>query len=274
MIAAHRVLDPATPPALPEGLCALAVMTKAPRPGEVKTRLTPPLSPTEAAALNTCFLRDTAEALLKTTENGAARGIAVYTPIGAEAAYGGILPAAFELVPQRGGPFGERLAFAADDLFRLGFASVCLIDSDSPTVPVQAFAQSVDFLQRNEEAVVLGPSDDGGYYLIGLNKPQPSLFEGIDWSTDRVLEQTLERAGQAKLTVHLLPAWYDVDDRETLQRLCRELFGSNGNVGAGHPAPATRELLSQLLQGEGQSRIWPARNASATDAGGPSEGQL
>ena len=254
---AHRVLDPANPPALPEGLCALAVMTKAPRPGAVKTRLTPPLSPAEAAALNTCFLRDTTEALVKTAEKGAARGIAVYTPVGAEAAYAGILPAEFELVPQRGGPFGERLAFAAEDLFRLGFASVCLIDSDSPTVPIQAFAQAVDFLRKDEDAVVLGPSADGVYYLIGLNEPQPSLFEGIDWSTDRVLEQTLERAGQANLTVHLLATWYDVDDRETLQRLCRELFGSNGNVGTGHPAPATRQLLSQLLQGEDRSRIWP-----------------
>lgn len=257
MNAVHRVLDPANAGALPDGLCALAVMTKAPRPGAVKTRLTPPLSPEEAAALNTCFLRDTAEALLKTAETGTARGIAVYTPIGAEAAYAGILPAEFELVPQRGGPFGERLAFAADDLFRLGFASVCLIDSDSPTVPPEAFSQAVDFLRRDEDAVVLGPSDDGGYYLIGLKKPQPSLFEGIDWSTGRVLEQTLERAGQANLTVHLLPTWYDVDDRETLQRLCRELFGSNGNVSAGHPAPATRSLLSQLLEGKDRSRIWP-----------------
>jgi rSAM/selenodomain-associated transferase 1 len=257
MNAAHRVLDPATPRALPEGLCALAVMTKAPRPGAVKTRLTPPLSPQEAAALNTCFLRDTSEALLKTAEEGAARGIAVYTPIGAEAAYAEILPAEFELVPQRGGPFGERLAFAAADLFRLGFASVCLIDSDSPTVPIQAFGQAIDFLRRDEDAIVLGPSDDGGYYLIGLNKPRPSVFEGIDWSTDRVFEQTLERAREANLKVHLLPAWYDVDDRETLQRLCRELFGSNGNVSSGYPAPATRGLLSQLLQGEGRSRIWP-----------------
>lgn len=257
MNAVHRVLDPANPSALPEGLCALAVMTKAPRPGAVKTRLTPPLSSEEAAALNTCFLRDTAAAILKTATGGTARGIAVYTPIGAEAAYAGILPPEFELVPQRGGPFGERLVLAADDLFQLGFASVCLIDSDSPTVPIEAFAQAVDFLDREEDAVVLGPSDDGGYYLIGLNKRQPSLFEGVDWSTERVLEQTLERAKQANLNVHLLPTWYDVDDRETLQRLCRELFGSNGNGSGGYPAPATHELLSQLLQGEERRRIWP-----------------
>jgi rSAM/selenodomain-associated transferase 1 len=257
MNAAHRVLDPASPGALPEGLCALAVMTKAPRPGAVKTRLTPPLSPEEAAALNTCFLQDTTAALLKTAELENARGIAVYTPVGAEEAYAGILPAEFELVPQRGGPFGERLVLAAEDLFRLGFASVCLIDSDSPTVPQEAFGQAVAFLRHEKPVVVLGPSDDGGYYLIGLNKPQPFLFEGIDWSTDRVLEQTLERASERNLTVRLLPTWYDVDDRETLQRLCRELFGSNGKVGEGYPAPATHRLLSQLLEGQGRDRIWP-----------------
>ena len=257
MNAVHRVLDPAKPGALPEGLCALAVMTKAPRAGEVKTRLTPPLSPEEAAALNTCFFRDNAAANGKTVEQRAARGIAIYTPFGAEEAYAGILPSEFDLVPQRGGPFGERLAFATEDLLRLGFASVCLIDSDSPTVPEQAFAQAVELLRQSEDALVLGPSDDGGYYLIGLKKPHRSLFEGIDWSTERVLEQTIERARQIDLAVHLLPAWYDVDDRETLQRLCRELFGSNGEVGAGYPAPATRQLLSQLLQAEGRDRIWP-----------------
>lgn len=257
MNAAHRVLDPAHPGPLPEGLCALAVMTKAPRPGAVKTRLSPPLSPEEAAALNTCFLRDTTASLLETAEQGTARGIAVYTPVGAEAAYAGILPAEFELVPQRGDSFGERLTFATLDLFRLGFASVCLIDSDSPTVPPQAFVQAVDLLRQKEDAVVLGPSDDGGYYLIGLKKTHTFLFEGIDWSTERVLEQTIERARQANLAVHLLPAWYDVDDRETLHRLCRELFGSNGNAAPGYPAPATRGLLSELLQGEGRDRIWP-----------------
>jgi rSAM/selenodomain-associated transferase 1 len=254
---AHRVLDPARPEPFPEGLCALAVMTKAPRAGMVKTRLTPPLSPEEAAALNICFLRDTAAAIKKTAEQGAARGIAVYTPVGAEAAYDGILPGEFELVPQRGGPFGERLTFATEDLFRLGFASACLIDSDSPTVPQKAFAQAVELLRQNEDAVVLGPSDDGGYYLIGLKKLHRSLFEGIDWSTEHVLEQTIARARDVGLPVHLLPTWYDVDDRKTLQRLCGELFGSQANANGGSPAPATRQLLSELLEAEGRNRIWP-----------------
>src|SRR5438067_11474003 len=104
---AHRVLDP-NRPFISNNLCALAVMTKAPRAGQVKTRLVPPLTPDEAARLNVCFLRDTASAISEAAGT-LARGIAVYTPVGAESAYMDILPLNFELVPQRGDKFGERL---------------------------------------------------------------------------------------------------------------------------------------------------------------------
>lgn len=257
MKAIHSVLDPHKGDRVPAGLCALAVMTKAPQAGCVKTRLTPPLSPEEAAGLNICFLRDTASAILRTSNKKSARGIAVYTPFGAEAAYAGILPDEFALVLQRGEAFGERLAAASEDLLHLGFDSFCLIDSDSPTVPEKAFAEAVDFLARDEDSVVLGPSDDGGYYLIGLKKLHQRLFDSIDWSTERVLEQTIEAAREINVTVHLLPTWYDVDDSATLSRLCREFFGTNGSDESGFAAPVTREFLSDLLQREGRSRIWP-----------------
>ncbi|MDP9004369.1 MAG: TIGR04282 family arsenosugar biosynthesis glycosyltransferase [Verrucomicrobiota bacterium] len=239
------------------GLCALAVMTKAPRAGKVKTRLTPPLTPDEAASLNICFLRDTCAAISSATGDGRARGIAVYTPVGEEAAYAGILPDHFGLVPQRGDTFGERLSFATEDLLSLGFDSVCLIDSDSPTVPQQSFAQASCVLAESETTIVLGPSDDGGYYLIGLKKLHLHLFENIDWSTERVLEQTIARAKELNLHVHLLPTWYDVDDRATLRRLCHEFFEANGNAPDAFPAPATRSFLEELLQREGRDRIWP-----------------
>jgi rSAM/selenodomain-associated transferase 1 len=253
----HRVLDPGKPAQIPRDLCALAVMTKAPRPGQVKTRLTPPLTPEEAAALNTCFLRDTTSAIAGLTSKGKTRGIAVYTPVGAEASYAGILPDEFELVPQRGDAFGERLACATEDLLLLGFNSVCLIDSDSPTVPARAFSQAAHFLSEKKDAVVLGPSDDGGYYLIGLKKSHRALFEKIDWSTERVLEQTVQRARELELEVHLLPAWYDVDDRATLRRLCHEFFAANGSAPEAYPAPATRQFLEELMRREGRGRIWP-----------------
>lgn len=257
MTAPHRILDPATPAQVPAGSCALAVMTKAPRAGRVKTRLTPPLSPTEAAELNICFLRDTAAVIEEVAAQGKARGIGVYTPAGAEDAYQGILPPDFDLVLQRGEGFDERLICAAEDLLRIGFESVCLIDSDSPTVPASAFAQAVELLGRPGDRVVLGPSDDGGYYLIGLKKVHHEIFQEIDWSTERVLEQTIARARDVSLAVELLPTWYDVDDRLTLARLCHEFFGENGDSVQGHDAVTTRKYLSSLIEREGRSRIWP-----------------
>src|SRR5437762_3596852 len=185
----HHVLDPAARPSIGKNLCALAIMTKAPRAGQVKTRLVPPLSPEDAAQLNVCFLRDTAAAITKACGKSA-RGVGVYTPIGAEAAYIDILPGDFELLPQRGDGFGERLAFATEDLFQCSFASVCLIDSDSPTVSAVVYAEAVGILSKAGDRVVLGPSDDGGYYLIGLKKNWSELFERVDWSTERVMEQT------------------------------------------------------------------------------------
>lgn len=258
-----RVLDPNLPDPGAKALCALAVMTKAPRAGRVKTRLTPPLTPEQAAELNKCFLRDTAAAIsiacsggLRPPKAGTASvhpgahgappqgsGIAVYTPVGAESAYTGILPADFSLLPQRGDNFGERLYFAVEDLFKCGFGSVCLIDSDSPTVPSKNFAEAVGLLSASGDSVVLGPSDDGGYYLIGLKKPHRRLFEQIDWSTERVLNQTIERATEIGVDVRLLPTGYDVDDEATLRRLCQELLADKALPDI---APYTRDFLAKL----------------------------
>src|SRR5207302_3187279 len=239
----HRVLDPAAPASLGKNLCALAVMTKAPRAGKVKTRLVPPLSPEEAAQLNVCFLRDTAAAIVKACGTSA-RGVGVYTPIGAEAAYIDLLPREFDLLPQRGDGFGERLAFAAADLFQCRFASVCLIDSDSPTVSTDVYVKAVEFLTNPGDRVVLGPSDDGGYYLIGLKQNHPELFERIDWSTERVLEQTQQRVEQLHLDLALLPSSYDVDDAATLRRLHDELLSPKS---APDIAPKTRKFLAELV---------------------------
>jgi len=244
------------------GVCALAVMTKAPQAGRVKTRLVPPLTPEEAAELNKCFLRDTAAAISRACSRRfashppsrsfgatgseaatAARGIAVYTPVGAESAYSDIFPSGFSLLPQRGDKFGERLYFAVEDLFRCGFETVCLIDSDSPTVPAENLAEAVELLSTHEDRVVLGPSDDGGYYLIGVKNPHRRLFEQIDWSTERVLNQTIQRAMELELEVKLLPSGYDVDDGASLRRLCNELLADTTSADI---APYTRELLAKL----------------------------
>lgn len=235
--------------------CAFAVMTKAPRPGEVKTRLTPPLTPEEAAFLNICFLRDIGAAIVAAGEG--ARGVVCYTPIGAEADYDGVFPKDFEFVPQRGTALGERLILASQDLFAAGFSSVCLIGSDSPTVPASTFAQAMKILSSPNAGVVLGPTDDGGYYLIGFNRLHRRIFEEVDWSTESVLAQTKERANQSGLPFHLLPVAYDVDDRDTLSRLCQDLINLNANPEK-IIAPATRRFLQEIIVSEGRDRIWPA----------------
>ena len=253
-----RVLDATISRQIASGICALAVMTKAPRAGKVKTRLTPPLTPEEASEINIRFLRDIASAIAAATAGGRAKGIGVYTPIGEEEDFEGILPEQFQLVAQRGNTFGDRLTFAIEDILRLGFDSVCLINSDSPTVPPRVFVEAVEVLEAPGDRMVLGPSDDGGYYLIGLKKLHRRIFVDIDWSTERVFEQTMQRVGELGLAAHLLPQWYDVDDRATLHRLCEELFGAD-SVGekANFAAIATRDYLSKILQGDGRVRIWP-----------------
>jgi rSAM/selenodomain-associated transferase 1 len=246
----YPILSPAaSDPALiqsRQSLCALVIMAKAPRAGKVKTRLSPPLTLEESAALNIAFLRDTAENLASIAAEGRAAGLICYTPIGDEAAFDGLLPSTFSLIPQRGETFGERLLHAAQDILALGFATVCLIDSDSPTVPRLAFEQAVDELSRPGDRLVLGPSDDGGYYLIGLKHPHPEPFARIDWSTPAVFTQTCARTRTAGLELIQLPRWYDVDDAATLATLESELLDGLRPPFSpldGYAAPHTRASL-------------------------------
>lgn len=245
----YRILDPASPREEFRNQCALAVMAKAPRAGKVKTRLAPPLTLEESAALNICFLRDTTRNIAEVAAAGQARGLICYTPIGDEAAFDNILPADFTLIPQRGEGFGNRLLAAAEDILACGFASVCLIDSDSPTIPAIALQTAVDALAEHGDRIVLGGSEDGGYYLIGLKHAHPEPFQHIAWSTSIVFEQTLERCREAALAVLPLPMWYDVDDAKTLSILEDELlenirppFAEHYNF-PGYDAISTRDFL-------------------------------
>jgi rSAM/selenodomain-associated transferase 1 len=238
----HTIIDPKRSSAMFQGRCALAVMAKAPKAGRVKTRLSPPLDFHQAAELNIAFLRDTVACLKEVEAAAEAKTVISYTPIGEEANFAGIVPDDVPLVPQRGEGFGERLQCTAEDLFAAGFSAVCLIDSDSPTVPRGAYEEAVRRLLTNEDCAVLGPSDDGGYYLIGVNALHPRLFERIAWSTAVVEEQTRQRAQEIDLPVYSLPTWFDVDDRRTLSRLYRELVISDAGH-EGFTATHTRDYL-------------------------------
>ncbi len=227
------------------GYCALVVMSKVPKVGRVKTRLSPPLTSAQAAELNIAFLKDTLCCLQQVAETAHAIPLISYTPAGEEDGFLGIVPERVPLLLQRGDGFGERLRYTVEDLLATGFRAVCLIDSDSPTVPAHAYAQAVRHLLSGEDCTVLGRCDDGGYYLLGLNASHPHLFEEIAWSTELVAEQTRQRAREIALPLHELPAWFDVDDRRTLARLHQELvLAPNSN---GFEAAHTRQTLLRVL---------------------------
>ena len=237
-------------------LCALGLMAKAPFAGEVKTRLVPPLTLSEAAALNVCFLRDMVTNVKSITETEPASGFVVYTPAGSESAFEDLVPSGFKLLAQRGPSLGERLCNATEDLLREGYTDVCLINSDSPTLPRSILIRAIESLALEGDRVVLGAADDGGYYLIGLKRAHRKLFDGIVWSTSDVLARTKQRAAEIDLPVELLPPWYDVDDAETLNRLCEELFCPRSLNGA-YSAPHTRAFLEAIINSEGTQRICP-----------------
>jgi len=230
--------------------CAIAVMAKASIPGRAKTRLVPPLTPEEAANLNTTFLRDIADSLVGASAFADIAPVMAYAPAGSATFFREILPARIGLLETVQPSFGECLFQAAAALLGAGHDSVCLINSDSPTLPVAYLVAAATVLAAPGDRMVLGPSTDGGYYLIGLKQPHRRLFEEVDWSTERVTAQTLARAQEVGLAVHQLPTWYDVDDVAALRVLMGELLEDRRFRACGsRPTPATwtrRELVRLL----------------------------
>ena len=238
---------------------ALAIMCKAPISGESKTRLCPPLTPEEAAALSACFIADVAASVAEAALVEGARGYAMITPAGAEAAFAGLLPDDVAILPQRGSGLSARLIHASRDLLAAGHSGVCFINADGPTLPPGLLAMAVAALREPGGMAVLVPAIDGGYALIGLGREEPALFADVAWSTSQVLAQTLARAGRLGLPVSLLPPWYDVDDAAGLELLCQELFGPAPFALASRvrPAPAlrTRAFLARLLKDDREGRF-------------------
>lgn len=247
----YPILDPSRPNRALASKCALAVMAKAPRPGKVKTRLSPPLTAEQAAALNICFLQDMAQNIAEVAATSDASGLICYTPIGDEGLFDGLLPEGFALIAQRGDSFGERLLAAAGDILACGLGAVCLINSDSPTLPATALHQAVAELNRPGERIVLGRSNDGGYYLIGLKTPHSAPFTNIHWSTATVYTETVSSIAGAGIELIELPTWYDVDDGDTLELLRHELLAGAPPPFAslrGYPAPRSRDFILALSE--------------------------
>jgi rSAM/selenodomain-associated transferase 1 len=239
------------------GLCAMAVMAKAPLSGAVKTRLVPPLTVEEARSLSISFLRDVTENIRLAARNAPVQGYVAFAPAGTEASFAGLLAPGTRLVLADGSAemppnvhgIGRGLLQATRGLFALGYGSICLVNADSPTLPTAYLRDAVEALSAPGDRIVLGPAEDGGYYAVGMKRPHAELFADMPWSTEHVAAVTRERARRAGLEVVLLPSWYDVDDRVTLKRLQREI-SSMGAKAAGlpapYPAPATVECIMRL----------------------------
>lgn len=229
---------------------AIGVMAKAPQPGRSKTRLCPPLTHEQAAALSAAFLRDITENIARAARQAPITGLIAYAPAGSEALFDGHLAAGTGLILADGSPpmpalvtgFGSCLLHAIDGMLAAGHTGAVVLNSDSPTLPTEYLVRAAYLLLAPGERAVLGPAEDGGYYLLGMTRAHAHLFRDIAWSTDNVAETTRQRAAEIGLELVELPMWYDVDDAVALARLRAE----TALPGPHYPAPASAAALARI----------------------------
>ena len=219
----------------PEISNALIVVAKRPSPGQTKTRLSPPLKPEQASGLYECFLLDT---LAHMRQVGNTRHVIAYLPHDQQE-YFRQFASDFDLIPQQGNDLGERLDHALTYYLARGYERVIIMDSDSPTLPQDYLSRAFDVLSDGAD-VVLGPCDDGGYYLIGIKRPSPRLLREVHMSTPTVAAETIALAEDEGLNLICLPTWYDVDDAASLSRLSQEIEALDPSM-----AVHTRQFLQQ-----------------------------
>ncbi len=199
---------------------ALIIFAKAPIPGQVKTRLCPPLTPDEAATLHGSFVLDTLERS-KAAVTKLRLPMDRYLACAPDASH-----VFFKIMEERHGVrvldqvgenLGARMTQIFTSIFAGGYKQVLIIGTDVPSLPLTHYQQALVLLTTHD--LVLGPAHDGGYYLIGLTRAIPDLFAGIPWSTDQVLALTKQKARALGLKTALLPEWCDIDTIEDLRSL-------------------------------------------------------
>ncbi len=188
----------------------LGIFVKIPEPGAVKTRLVPPLTPVEACNLYGAFLADLFTRLARLKKVDATVFYDGENPDAIEK----LLPRRATLARQEGDALGERLENAFRRLLSRECAGACIIGSDSPDLPLVYIKRA--YLKLKHRDVVVGPTFDGGYYLIGLKRLIPGLFHGIPWGTTNVFAETVGIAEAERISCAFLPPWYDVDDVSSL----------------------------------------------------------
>jgi rSAM/selenodomain-associated transferase 1 len=232
---------------------AIAIVCKTPAVGRGKSRLWPMLGQERTAQLSACFIRDLADTLTVLPASRLRRCYALFSPPGSEAELSQMLPLDWHLVPRQAESVGQVLEESLKALLNAGHASVIFLNSDSPTLPSSLIDEAILALHAAGDRVVLGPSVDGGYYLIGLKAFHRDLFQDIAWSTPSVLSTTCVRAAQIGLPVHFLHKWYDVDEAVDFHRLKAELQGQAPFPDArvkGGPAQHTRALIADWTAAE------------------------
>lgn len=197
----------------------LAVFARTPVLGKVKTRLSPPLTAEQALALHRALVEDTLDHLGRIERPGIERLLLVSEPLEDPSDLN--IPGIWTTMVQASGGLGERLASLFYMGFRRGITRLVVLGSDSPTVPPEVIHEAFDDLEHRK--VVIGPAEDGGYYLLGCSEWIPELFQSIDWGTPAVLEQTMNVAQAKELPVSTLIRWYDIDRNEDLEKLRQEI---------------------------------------------------
>ncbi len=219
------------------------IFAKYPEPGAVKTRMVPPLTFEQAATLHRLSLQTVCEIVMDTARLDATL---VVTPDDSVASFGGVVGRSdVAFWPQGDGDLGSRLRRAVSRVFDDGGRGVVLLGADSPTLPVSYLQDAISTLGGHD--VVMGPCDDGGYYLLGLRGPHSALFEQIEWGGSLVASQTRVRAGAAELDLAELPTWYDLDRFDNLARAADDLHAP---VGSDPPARRKLRTLIESLTGD------------------------
>ncbi len=224
---------------------AVVVFAKPPIRGEVKTRLTGRLDEQGATELYRAFLEDLAArgSDFERSSDYAVTPMLAYKKAPTHPGFEPFRERDYVFVEQPGGHLGDKMHGVAERCFDSGAERVVIVGSDSPTLLDRHLGRAFATLQNRD--VALGPSNDGGYYLMGLRNSPRTLFERIDWSTRSVLHQTLRRAREAGLECELLEFWYDIDNFDDLYRLRTHLLEYLAREDQ-TVAPRTAEMLRRL----------------------------